>query len=138
MSELTDVSRRLVGRPSFACHFGLKFALVSVEAIVNDWEHVLIRELAMRIEPHNKQDRLGALLLRRRNDECLVALSLLEDVAALPDDELHRQEIHNILKLRKENAKLRALAVKLSNLLGDLPAGEWEDAVAHAYGPPMR
>jgi len=21
----------------FACHFGLKFALVSVEAIVNDW-----------------------------------------------------------------------------------------------------
>jgi hypothetical protein len=92
----------------------------------------------MGIEPHNKQDRLGALLLRRRNDECLVALSLLEDVAALPDDELHRQEIHNILKLRKENAKLRALAVKLSNLLGDLPAGEWEDAVAHAYGPPMR
>ena len=92
----------------------------------------------MGIEPHNKQDRLGALLLRRRNDECLVALSLLEEVAALPDDELHRQEIHNILKLRKENAKLRALAVKLSNLLGDLPAGEWEDAVAHAYGPPMR
>jgi len=42
----------------------------------------------------------------------LVALSLLEDVAALPDDELHRQEIHNILKLHKENAKLRALAVK--------------------------
>jgi hypothetical protein len=92
----------------------------------------------MGIEPHNKQDRLGALLLRRRNDECLVALSLLEDVAALPDDELHRQEIHNILRLRKENAKLRELAVKLSNLLGDLPAGEWEDAVAHAYGPPMR
>ena len=92
----------------------------------------------MGIEPHNKQDRLGALLLRRRNDECLVALSLLEDVAALPDDELHRQEIHNILKLRKENAKLLELAVKLSNLLGDLPAGEWEVAVAHAYGPPMR
>jgi len=106
---------------------------------VNDWEHVLIRELAMGIEPHNKQDRLGALLLRRRNDESLAALlPLLEEVAALPDDELHRQEIHNILKLHKENAKLRALAVKLSNLLGDLPAGEWEDAVAHAYGPPMR
>jgi hypothetical protein len=92
----------------------------------------------MGIEPHNKQDRLGALLLRRRNDECLVALSLLEEVAALPDDELLRQEIYNILNLRKENAKLRGLAVKLSNLLGDLPAGEWEDAVAHAYGPPMR
>ena len=106
---------------------------------MNDWGHVLIRGLAMGIEPHNKQDRLGALLLRRRNDETLAALlPLLEEVAALPDDELHRQEIHNILKLRKENAKLRALAVKLSNLLGDLPAGEWEDAVAHAYGPPMR
>ena len=104
------------------------------KAIVNDWGHVLIRGLAM----DNKQDRLGALLLRRRNDESLVALlPLLEEVAALPDDELHRQEIHNILKLRKENAKLLELAVKLSNLLGDLPAGEWEDAVAHAYGPTM-
>ena len=87
----------------------------------------------MGIEPHNKQDRPGALLL-----ESLVALlPLLEEVAALPDDAIHRQEIHNILKLRKENAKLRALAVKLSSLLGDLPAGEWEDAVAHAYGPTM-
>ena len=122
-----------------ACHFGLKFALDSIEAVVNDWGHVLIRGLAMGIEPHKKQDRLGALFLRCRKDESLAALlPLLEEVAALPDDELHRQEIHNILKLRKENAKLRALAVKLSNLLGDLPAGEWEDAVAHAYGPPMR
>ncbi len=131
--------------PSFACHFGLKFALVSVEAIVSDWGQILIRELAMGkelamgIEPHNKQDRLGTLLLRRRNDETLAALlPLLEEVAALPDDKLLRQEIYNILNLRKENAKLRGLAVKLSNLLGDLPAGEWEDAVAHAYGPPMR
>ena len=82
--------------------------------------------------------RLGALLLRRRNDELYAALvPLLEEVAALPDDETHRQEIHNILTLRKENAKLRALAVELSNLLGDLPVREWEDAVApHAYDPP--
>jgi hypothetical protein len=63
----------------------------------------------MGIEPHNKQDRLGTLLLRRRNDETLAALlPLLEEVAALPDDELLPQEIHNILNLRKENAKLRA------------------------------
>ena len=105
---------------------------------MNDWGHVLIRGLAMGIEPHNNQDRLGALLLRRRNDELYAALvPLLEEVAALPDDETHRQEIHNILTLRKENTELRALAVKLSNLLGDLPAHEWEDAVAaHAYGPP--
>jgi len=106
---------------------------------VSDWGQILIRELAMGIEPHNKQDRLGTLLLRRRNDETLAALlPLLEEVAALPDDELLPQEIHNILNLRKENAKLRGLAFKLSNLLGGLPAGEWEDAVAHAYGPPMR
>ena len=65
------------------------------------------------------------------------AADSVEEVAALPDDESHRQEIRNILKLRKENAKLRALAVELSNLLGDLPVREWEDAVAaHAYGPP--
>ena len=109
------------------------------KAIVNDWGHVLIRELAMGIEPHSKQDRLGALLLRRRNDEFLAALlPLLEEVAALSDDESHRQEIHN-MTLRKENAKLSALAVNLSNLLGDLPVREWEDAVAtHAHGPPMR
>ena len=31
---------------------------------MNDWGHVLIRGLAMGIEPHNKQDRLAALLLR--------------------------------------------------------------------------
>jgi len=93
--------------------------------------NVLTRELAMGIEPHNKQDRLGALLLRRRNDEFLAALvPLLEEVAALPDEQSHRQEIRNILTLRKENTELRALAVKLSNLLGDLPAHEWEDAVA--------
>ena len=93
----------------------------------------------MGIEPHNKQDRLGALLLRRRNDEFWAALlPLLEVVAALSDDESHRQEIHN-MTLRKENAKLSALAVNLSNLLGDLPVREWEDAVAtHAHGPPMR
>ena len=73
-----------------------------------------------------------------KSDRPAALLPLLEEVAVLPDDESHRQEIRNILKLRKENAKLRTLAVKLSNLLGDLPVRKWEDAVAHAYGPPMR
>ena len=93
----------------------------------------------MSIEHPPHKDRLGALLLRRRNDELYAALvPLLEEVAALSDDESHRQEIHN-MTLRKENAKLSALAVNLSNLLGDLPVREWEDAVAtHAHGPPMR
>jgi hypothetical protein len=89
--------------------------------------------------PHNKQDRLGVLLraadnvvpLRRRDDEFFDALSpLLEEAATFPDDESPRQGIHNVLPVREENARLRALAVKLSNLLGDLPVREWEDAVA--------
>jgi hypothetical protein len=96
--------------------------------------------------PHNKQNRLGVLLraadnvvpLRHRGDEFFNALSpLLEE--ALRDEESPRQRIRNVLSLREENARLRALAVKLSNLVGDLPVREWEDAVAAcADGPPMR
>jgi hypothetical protein len=33
------------------------------------------------------------------------------------------QEIHDIASLLEANARLRALAIKLSNLLGDLPCG---------------
>ena len=98
--------------------------------------------------PHNKQDRLGVLLrgadnvvpLRHRGDEFFDLLSpLLEEAASFPDDESPRQGIHNVLSLREENARLRALAVKLSNLIGELPVREWEDAVAAcADGPPMR
>jgi hypothetical protein len=98
--------------------------------------------MGIRHPPHNKQDRLGVLLrgadnvvpLRHRSD----ALSpLLEE--ALRDEESPRQGIRNVLSLREENARLRALAVKLSNLVGDLPVQEWEDAVAAcADGPPMR
>ena len=96
--------------------------------------------------PHNKQDRLGVLLrgadnvvpLRHRSDEFFNALlPLLEK--ALRDEESPRQGIRNALSLHEENARLRALAVKLSNLVGDLPVREWEDAVAAcADGPPMR
>jgi hypothetical protein len=66
-------------------------------------------------------------------------LPLLEEVAALPDNESHRQEIHNLLTLRKENAKLSALAGKLSNFLGALPVREWEDGIAaHTCGGFLR
>src|SRR5258705_3658595 len=95
---------------------------------------------------HNKQDRLGVLLrgadnvvpVRHRSDDFSNVLSpLLEE--ALRDEESPRQGIRNVLSLREENARLRALAVKLSTLVGDLPVGEWEDAVAAcAAGPPMR
>jgi hypothetical protein len=96
--------------------------------------------------PHNKQNRIGVLLraadnvvpLRHRGDDFFNALSpLLEE--ALRDEESPRQGIRNVLSLREENARLRALAVKLSNLVGDLPVREWEDAVAAcADGPPTR
>jgi hypothetical protein len=95
---------------------------------------------------HNKQDRLSVLLrgadnvvpLRHRGDEFFNDLSLpVED--ALPDEESPRQRTRNVVSLREENARLRALAIKLSNLVGDLPIREWEDAVAAcADGPPMR
>ena len=54
-------------------------------------------------------------------DELLIALSpLLDEVDGLRDDEAPH-EADNIPVLLEENARLRKLAVKLSNLLGDLP-----------------
>jgi hypothetical protein len=56
-----------------------------------------------------------------QSDELLTALSpLLDEVDGLRTDEMP-QETDNISALLEENARLRKLAVKLSNLLGDLP-----------------
>jgi len=55
-------------------------------------------------------------------DELLTALSpLLDEVDGLRGDEALLQETDNVVVLLEENARLRKLAVKLSNLLGDLP-----------------
>jgi hypothetical protein len=80
--------------------------------------------------PRKKQDRLGVdSVVSLPGDEFFEVLSpLLEEPATAKDDELPRQRIHNVLSLSKENARLRALAVGLSNLLGDLPVRAWEDA----------
>lgn len=57
-----------------------------------------------------------------RGDALLAALSpLLDEADGLRGDRA-RQETGNVLQLLEENARLRKLAVKLSNLLGDLPA----------------
>jgi hypothetical protein len=54
--------------------------------------------------------------------ELLTALSpLLDEVDGLRGDEARPQGIDNVSVLLEENARLRKLAVKLSNLLGDLP-----------------
>ena len=57
-----------------------------------------------------------------QGDELLTALSpLLDEVDGLRGDEALHQETDNVVVLLEENARLRKLAVKLSNLLGDLP-----------------
>ena len=57
-----------------------------------------------------------------QDDELLTALSpLLDEVDGLRGDETLHQETDNVGLLLEENARLRKLAVKLSNLLGDLP-----------------
>jgi hypothetical protein len=83
--------------------------------------------------PRSKKDRrLGVdnvVSLRHPGDGFFDVLSpLLEEAATSRDDESPRRKLHNVLSLSKENARLRALAVGLSNLLGDLPVREWEDA----------
>jgi hypothetical protein len=57
-----------------------------------------------------------------QGDELLTALSpLLDEVDGLRGDDALLQETDNVVVLLEENARLRKLAVKLSNLLGDLP-----------------
>ncbi len=96
--------------------------------------------LAMDIEnpPHNKRDRLVVSLRGAHNvvrnpsdcgDEFFDVLSpALEEVATFPNDGSPRQGTRNVLLLLEENARLRALAAKLSNLLGDLPVRQWSAA----------
>jgi hypothetical protein len=104
------------------------------------------QECVMSIEhpPHDRQARRDAFRdveradnvvpLRERNDvlqadeaphqgdELLTALSpLLDEVDGLRGDDALLQETDNVMVLLEENARLRKLAVKLSNLLGDLP-----------------
>jgi hypothetical protein len=103
------------------------------------------QECVMSIEypPHDRQPRLDSFRIvepadnvvplhegnavRQANDalyqsdELLTALSpLLDEVDGLRGDEAP-QQADNISVLLEENARLRKLAVKLSNLLGDLP-----------------
>jgi hypothetical protein len=87
----------------------------------------------------NKQSRLGVLLgaenvvpLREENaslqggeprdDNVIDVLSpLLEEVVELQGDEAPDRATNDVLPLIEKNARLRRLAVRLSNLLGDLP-----------------
>ena len=58
----------------------------------------------------------------QRSDEFFAVLTpLLEEAAGLRRDRSPHQETSDFLVLLEENARLRKLAVQLSNLLGDLP-----------------
>lgn len=60
--------------------------------------------------------------LQHRGEEFFAALSpLLDEADELQKDESPYHETNDFLLLLEENAKLRKLAVRLSNLLGDLP-----------------
>ena len=87
--------------------------------------------------PRKKQERPGAdnvVSLRHPDDEFFDVLSpLLEEAETSKDVESPPRRFPNVLSLAEENARLRALAVGLSNLLGDLPVREWEDA-ARSHG----
>jgi hypothetical protein len=69
--------------------------------------------------PRDQQDNKP----QDQDDKFLAALSpLLEEADGLQGKQTPRRETTDILLLLEENARLRKLAVKLSNLLGDLPA----------------
>ena len=75
--------------------------------------------------PHDKQSARRDTFRNAEHagNELLTALSpLLDEVDGLRADETLHQETNNVVQLLEENARLRKLAVKLSNLLGDLPA----------------
>jgi len=64
------------------------------------------------------------------NDDFFDLLSSqLGETAEFADDEAPS---HDVLWLLEENARLRALAVKLSTLVGDLSDREWRNALASA------
>ena len=57
-----------------------------------------------------------------RDEKLLAALSpLLDEVDGLRNNQAQPQDAANVGRLIEENTRLRRLAVKLSNLLGDLP-----------------
>jgi hypothetical protein len=56
------------------------------------------------------------------HDEFFEVMSgLLEEPAIFPGDETRHRELDDATLLREANARLRALAIQLSNLVGDLP-----------------
>jgi type VI protein secretion system component VasF len=89
--------------------------------------HGQARVIAYRHVPHaSNVVRLHETAQARQADQLdeklLAALSpLLDEVDGLRAKGAEAQDARNLRRLLEENARLRRLAVKLSNLLGDLP-----------------
>ena len=86
--------------------------------------HGQARVIAYRHVQHaNNVVRLhGARQPDQMDEKLLAALSpLLDEVDGLRANQPQVQDASNVRRLLEENTKLRQLAVKLSNLLGDLP-----------------
>jgi hypothetical protein len=80
------------------------------------------------MRPDNVVPLHGGSYARRSDDapnqdvELLAALSpLLDEVDELRQNQAPVRDASNVVVLLEENTRLRQLAVKLSNLLGDLP-----------------
>ena len=89
--------------------------------------HGQARVIAYRHVPHASNvvrlhDAAQARQADQLDEKLLAALSpLLDEVDGLRAKGAEAQDARNFRRLLEENAKLRRLAVKLSNLLGDLP-----------------
>ena len=76
----------------------------------------------MGIGPHNRGADDVLPSPNRGDEEFFDAVRpALEEFAGLQTDESPHRETNDLLLLLEENARLRKLAVQLSNLVGDLP-----------------
>jgi hypothetical protein len=109
------------GRISLADAFRLKFAPDSIEAVgcgsASRTRHD--PEFVMSIEYPPLEQRARAAELQ--GDPHADHVPPLRQDNALPANESPHRETSDIVLLLEENARLRKLAVQLSNLLGDLP-----------------
>lgn len=84
------------------------------QARVIAYRHVQHTNNVVRLHEARQPDQM--------DEKLLAALSpLLDEVDGLRANQAQVQDASNVRRLLEENTKLRQLAVKLSNLLGDLP-----------------
>lgn len=84
------------------------------QARVIAYRHVQHANNVVRLHEARQPDQM--------DEKLLAALSpLLDEVDGLRANQAQVQDASNVRRLLEENTKLRQLAVKLSNLLGDLP-----------------